>query len=132
LTAALLAKSIGQGLAIFAASFGAYYYTLAGSELNAPVARSLGLAVIMLANLFLVQVNSSEEELALQSVQRLAQDQVMWAVVAGTLLLLGVILYSPLALYLKLAPLSAAQLGGACALAFISVAWYELVKLWRR
>jgi Ca2+-transporting ATPase len=132
LTAALLAKSIGQGLAIFAASFGAYYYTLAGSELNAPVARSLGLAVIMLANLFLVQVNSSEEELALQSVQRLAQDQVMWAVVVGTLLLLAVILYSPLALYLKLAPLSAAQLGGACALAFISVAWYELVKLWRR
>ena len=132
LTPALLGKSIGQGLAIFAASFGAYYYTLAGSEVNAPVARSMGLAVIMLANLFLVQVNSSEEELAVHSVHRLARDQVMWAVVTGTLVLLGVILYSPLALYLKLAPLTAGQLGEVCLLALASVAWYELVKIWRR
>ena len=132
LTAALLAKSIGQGLAIFAASFGAYYYTLDGSELNAPAARSMGLAVIMLANLFLVQVNSSEEELAVHSLQRLARDRVMWAVVAGTLTLLAVSLYSPLALYLKMAPLTLVQLGEVCLLACGSVAWYEVVKLWRR
>ena len=56
----------------------------------------------------------------------------MWAVVAGTLTLLAVSLYSPLALYLKMAPLTLVQMGEVCLLACGSVAWYEVVKLWRR
>ena len=63
LTAGVLLKSVLQGLMIFAASFGVYLITMAGNEQNAPVARAMGLAVIMLANLLLVQVNSSEKRL---------------------------------------------------------------------
>ncbi len=52
LTAKLLTKSVMQGLIMFAASFITYFMVLAGNETNAPTARAMGLAVIMLANLF--------------------------------------------------------------------------------
>ena len=132
LTASLLGKSILQGVFIFAASFGAYYVTLAGDPSNAQAARAMGLAVIILANLFLVQVNSSDHDSALKSARRLAKDQVMWAVNLGTLALLAVILYSPISVFLKLAPLGFAQLMTALGLAAASVLWYEIVKLIRR
>lgn len=129
LTGQLLAKSVMQGLFVFSASFGAYFITLDGNASNAPVARAMGLSIIMLANLFLVQVNSSNYDFAYRSAARLAKDNVMWAVNLGTLALLAAILYSPLSFYLKLAPLSAVQLLTALGLAAISVLWYEFVKL---
>lgn len=129
LTAGILVKSVLQGLSIFAASFGAYLMMLDGSAANAPAARSMGLAIMMLSNLFLVQVNSSERDFAIQSVKRLAKDWVMWAVTFGTLAMLGVILYSPLNGLLKLAPLSAPLFFKAVGIAAAAVFWYELVKL---
>lgn len=132
LTGKLLGKSILQGLVVFAASFGAYFLTLANDPANAPVARAMGLSIIMLANLFLVQVNSSDHNFAFQSAKLLEKDGVMWAINLGTLALLGIILYTPLSVYLKLAPLSATQLFTVIILAALSVLWYEIVKLVRR
>ena len=132
LTGKLLAKSIVQGLLVFAASFGAYFATLQGNPANASIARSMGLAIIMLANLFLVQVNSSDHDFVFRSVLRLAKDKVMWAVNLGTLLLLAIVLYTPLSPYLKLAPLSGVQVLTAIGLSGASVLWYELVKLSRK
>jgi len=129
LTGKLLWKSILQGLTIFAASFGAYYTALSSAPDNAPTARAMGLSVIMLANLFLVQVNSSDRDFAVQSLRRLAKDPIMWIVNFGTLALLGIILYTPLSVYLKMAPLSARQALVTFGLAAASVLWYELVKL---
>ena len=63
---------------------------------------------------------------------RLAGDKVMWAVNLGTLVLLAVIIYTPLAGFLKLAPLSAGQMLTALGLSMASVLWYELVKLVRK
>jgi Ca2+-transporting ATPase len=73
LNARILIKSIVQGLIIFAASFGTYYTVLAGDPVNAPVARSMGLAIIMLSNLFLVQVNSSDHDLVIKSIKHLSK-----------------------------------------------------------
>ncbi|MFW6677221.1 cation-translocating P-type ATPase [Lacrimispora sp. AGF001] len=129
LTGKLLSKSILQGLFVFAASFGAYYFTVKNSPAHAPAARSMGLSIIMLANLFLVQVNSSDYNNIFRSIRQLLNDKIMWAVNAGTVILLAVILYSPLAGLLKLAPLSALQMFTALGLAAASVLWYELVKL---
>ena len=129
LTGGLLGKAVMQGLVIFGASFGAYFVTLAGNPGNAAIARSMGLAIIMLANLFLVQVNSSDHDFAFRSVLHLAKDRVIWAANLGTLALLGVILYTPLSVYLKLAPLSGKQFLVALGLSAASVLWYELVKL---
>lgn len=132
LTGALLGKSVLQGMVIFSASFGAYFVTLAGNAANAAVARSMGLAVIMLANLILVQVNSSDRDFAFRSLRRLAGDPVMWGANLGTLALLGIILYTPLSGFLKLAALSGGRLLAALGLAAGSVLWYELVKLVRK
>lgn len=132
LTGKLLSKSVIQGLFVFAASFGSYLATLAGNPANAPIARAMGLTIIMLANLFLVQVNSSDRDCVFSSIKRLAKDKIMWAVNIGTLALLALILYTPFSAYLKLAPLSGKQLLFALGLSAASVLWYELVKVYKR
>jgi Ca2+-transporting ATPase len=124
-----LLKSIIQGLVVFAASFGTYFTVLDGNPANAPAARAMGLVIIMLSNLFLVQVNSSDRDFALRSIARLAKDGVMWAVNIGTLLMLAIILYTPVSSLLKLAPLTAGQFFGSVGLAAAAVLWYEIVKL---
>ncbi|MDO5559258.1 MAG: cation-translocating P-type ATPase [Oscillospiraceae bacterium] len=129
LSSGLLVKSVLQGLFIFAASFGSYFITLAGDQVNAPAARSIGLTVIMLANLFLVQVNSSDTDYAFRCAARLVKDKIMWAINIGTLILLAVILYSPLSSVLKLSALSPSALLAAFGLAAVSVLWYDIVKL---
>ncbi len=129
LTAGLFGKSILQGITVFAASFGSYFTVLANDPSNAPVARSMGLAVIMLANLFLVQVNSSDHDSIFKSTRLLMKDRVMWMVNLGTLALLFLILYTPLSGALKLAPLTLPLLLTALGLSAASVLWYELIKL---
>ncbi|HWT75417.1 MAG TPA: cation-translocating P-type ATPase, partial [Mobilitalea sp.] len=129
LTPNLLIKSILQGLVIFASSFGLYYYMLQQNPDNAALARSMGLAVIMLSNLFLVQVNSSNTDFAIQSLKNLIKDKVMWIVNIGTIAGLIILLYSPLHTILKLYPLSASQALTVAAIAAVSVLWYEVVKL---
>ena len=132
ISASDLCKSILQGLVIFAASFGTYYVVLGGNTENASLARAMGLAIIMLSNLFLVQVNSSDHDFAWRSFLRLSHDKVMWAVNIGTMLMLLVILYTPLNGLLKLGSLSFSQLCMVLAIAAASVLWYELVKLAKR
>lgn len=126
-----LIKGIIQGLVIAAASFGSYYYILSSTN-NADVARSFGLTIIMLANLFLVQVNSSSQDFAIISLARLAKDKIMWAINIFTIIAIAVILYTPLSELLRLAPLSALQLLLAVLIAILSVFWYEIVKLIKR
>ena len=129
LNAKTLAKSIIQGLTVFAASFGTYLAVLSGDPANAPTARAMGLTIIMLANLFLVQVNSSDRDFVVKSIIRLAKDKVMWAVNIGTLLMLAIILYTPVSVFVKLAPLSPKYFLAALGIAAASVLWYEIVKL---
>lgn len=129
LTSGILIKSVILGLFIFAASFGTYFVFLRQSPENAALARTMGLTIIMIANLFLVHVNSSDTDFAVQSVKRLAKDKVMWGAVVGTIAFLLLVLYTPLCEVLKLAPLSLRQFLFAFGCAAISVLWYELVKL---
>jgi len=131
LNARTLIKSLIQGLAIFATSFGAYFITLTQNPSNATVARTMGFAVIMLANLFLVFVNSSERDFAFTSIKKLIKDKVMWVVTGGTVVGLLAILYTPLNGFLKLVPLTFSQLMLTIGLAFVAVFWYEVVKIAR-
>lgn len=128
----ILLKSVIQGIVIFATSFTTYFTVLSGNVDNAPMARGMGLTIIMLSNLFLVQVNSSDHDFAITSMIRLAKDKVMWAVNILTILGLLIILYTPLATFLKLAPLSALQFLEAFGIAAVSVFWFEIVKLVKR
>ncbi len=127
----LLTKSMLQGIAVFAASFATYFFML-NSGGAADTARAMGLSVIILANLLLVQVISSEQDSVFRSARRLMKDKVMWLASAATVLMLVLILYSPLNSFLKLAPLSLPQLLAVIAIAAAAVLWYEPVKLIKR
>lgn len=129
LTSKTLIKSIIQGFAIFAASFGTYFAFLGYYPDNAPLARTMGLSIILLANLFLVQVNSSDSEYAIKSFRKLIKDKVMWVVNLGTVLGLGVILYTPISTFLKLRSLSIEQMVLVIFISAVSVGWYEVVKM---
>lgn len=132
LTAKDLAGSVLQGLAVFAASFGAYLAVLRENPQNASPARAMALSILFLSNLFLVCENSSRTDFVFRSVKRLANDRVMWAVAFGTAAGLVLMLYTPLCGILKLAPLTAGQLLSALAIALAAVLWYEPVKLIRQ
>jgi len=129
LTTKTFIKSILQGLAIFIASFGTYYTSLNINPDNAPVARAMGLTVILVANILLVHVNSSETEFAMKSFVHLIKDKIMWVYSLGIITSLGLILYSPLSDFLKLTPLTFNQLLISILIAIVSVMWYEIVKL---
>lgn len=132
LTSKLLLKSILQGILMFAASFGTYLTVLHTRIDNADVARSMGLTIIILGNLFLVIANSSENEFSFRSMKKLVKDKVMRLVFLGTMGMVLLILYSPLREILKLASLTGKQLLLAIGIAGISIFWYELVKLVRK
>ena len=132
ITVASLLKSVIQGLVIFVAAFGAYIVFLQQQPDNAPLARAMGLTIMLLSNILLVQVNSSNSEYAIKTFMRLASDRVMLAVIVATLAGLLVMLYTPLCGFLKLAPLSLGQLGLAAVIAGVAVLWYEFVKVYRR
>ena len=122
-------KSIIQGIIIFGASFGTYFVFLIQNPENAPLARTMGLTIIFLANIILVQVNSSNYEYAIRSIVKLSKDKVMWAVNLGTIFGLLLMLYTPLCGFLKLAPLTLGQFMLAVCIASGSVIWYEFVKV---
>lgn len=132
LTGAILVKSTIQGLAIFATSFGIYYYMLEIAQAGASVARSMGLATIMIANIFLVQVNSSNHDYALSSMKKLARDKVMWLATGLTIAGVIIAIYSPLNDFVSLAPLSLMEMLAVVALAAVSVIWYEFVKFFKK
>lgn len=128
LTKRVLIKSVTQGIAIFAVSFATYFTYLKNNPENAALARTMGLSIIMIANLFLVQVNSSDYDNFIQSTRYLIRDKVMWLVWGGTLLGLMIMIYSPLNSILQLAPLTSGQFLISVVMAAISVLWYEIVK----
>ncbi|SHK42905.1 Ca2+-transporting ATPase [Hathewaya proteolytica DSM 3090] len=132
LNGGVLVKSIIQGLIIFMTSFATYYYMLSGNSDNAPVARSMGLAIIMFSNVFLVQVNSSDYDLAYQSMKKLAKDKVMWISNFGIVSMILIILYTPLNNLLKLAPISLTQFFASMGIAAVSVLWYDIIKLLKK
>lgn len=132
LTHKTLLKSILQGVVVFAASFITYYTILRQTPSHASLARTMGLSIVMIANLFLVTANSSGKESFLRCVKNYARDKVFWSVIAGTLSGLTLILYSPFSQALGLTALTAFQLLVVVTIAAASVLWYEIVKVIRR
>lgn len=128
LTVKILFKSAVQGLMIFGASFGTYFAFLNQYPNNAPLARTMGITIILLANVLLVQVNTSDSDFVIKSFIKLTKDKVMWAVNLGTIIGLIVILYTPLCGFLKLESLSLNQIIISASIAVASVIWYEFIK----
>lgn len=92
----------------------------------------MGLGIILVANLFLIQVNSSNTKSVFESIRILSKDRVMRLVHIFIILGLLIIIYSPLNSILNLAPLSLIQLLFTIVLGGASVLWYEIVKFINR
>ncbi|MGB8454963.1 MAG: cation-translocating P-type ATPase [Anaerocolumna sp.] len=129
LTKGILLKSIAQGLAIFLSSFGSYYYFLRIHPDSADLARTIGLSVLILSNLFLILVNASNNECAFQSLGQLRKEKGIVFVLSATLILLLLIIYSPLHAVLMLRHLNLMQFLYTVVISYIFVFWYELVKM---
>ncbi|MGL4990534.1 MAG: cation-translocating P-type ATPase [Sarcina sp.] len=126
----ILLKSIIQGIVIFITSFISYFLAL-NNGLNIEIARSIGLSIIILSNLFLVQVNSSDTNFVYKSIGKLKNDLVMWIIFIGTIVGLGIILYTPISTILGLTSLTLVQALYVIVMAFASVMSYEIVKLYK-
>lgn len=127
ITPRLMLHSFLQGGLLAAAAFGSYLFWMQQTG-NSALARTIGLVVLMLGNLFLVQTGSSRTESILHTAKALRRDKVMWAIHLGTLAGIGVLLYTPLSRFFGLVPLSALQLLAAFLLAAAAVLWSEPVK----
>lgn len=130
-TKSSLFKSIMQGIIIFIASFASYFYFLNNNMVSSNTARSIGLTIIILANIFLVIVNSSDTEFAFISIKKLFKDKV---IVGANIIIIGCILialYSNLNKFLKLGPLTIKELLYTIIISFIAVFWYEIVKIFK-
>ncbi len=129
LSTGLLVKSFIQGIMIFLASFGSYYMTLLKDPVNDELARTMGLTVLIIANIFLVQVNSSNHLLGIQTFLKLFWDKVIWTILGGTLIILIALIYSPISGLLDLAALSLNQFLLCVFLGMVSVYWFDVVKI---
>jgi len=126
-----LLKSITQGLMLFATSFTTYYYILMSAN-NSALARTMALLIIMIGNIFLVQVNSSSYDYAFESIEKLFKDKLLLFINALLWIAIFTIVYSPLNRVLKLQALTLEQFAIVVIIAFVTIFWYELVKLVKR
>lgn len=125
----ILFKSILQGLVIFVASFSTYYILL---ESDVLLARTMGLLIIIVSNFFLVQVISSEYDYAFNMVIKLLKDKLIVFINLILLVILFIILYTPIRDIFKLTSLSIKNILLVVVISFISVFWYEIIKMIKR
>ena len=122
----MVLKSILQGLMIFIASFGTYYYIL--NTNGAMLARTMGFTILIFSSIFLVLTNSSESESFTKTVSYLIKDKLVCIIFGIMLIGIMTIIYTPLNQIVKFTDLSLFEFVSAILIAFVSVMWYEIVK----
>ena len=127
----ILFKSILQGLIIFLSSFITYYLLLNNTG-NAALARTMGLLIIVISNIFLVQEISSDYDYMITTFFKLVKDKVLIFITFAIIIIFMTIIYSPLNEIFKLQFLTFTQLLLVILISFISVIWYDFVKLIKR
>jgi Ca2+-transporting ATPase len=125
-------KSFAQGIGVFIGAFGTYYYFLLQNTNNSSLARTMGLSILILSNIFLIIVNSSEKKSAFASFIRLKKDKVMVYGWILTIILLLLTIYSPISEVLLLKPLSLKYILITTFISFLFIIWFEIVKVIRK
>ena len=123
-----LIKSIIQGLIIFLSSFTTYLIYLDKEPL---IARTMAFTIIILSNIFLVEVNSSNN-FAYQNIKNIIKDKIILTIHLAIIISLIIINYTNLHHILKLASLNISELLITILISFLSVYWYELIKLYKK
>lgn len=127
-----LAKIMLQGGIIFLATFFSYV-VIASNTGNENLARSFSLATLMFSNIFLIYVSVSETKLAIDVAKEFMKDKIIWLVVGFILLCLFALIYvKQLNVIFKTEPLTLGQILTVICVSFISVIWYEMVKILKK
>jgi Ca2+-transporting ATPase len=131
ITGALVAKSLLQGLMIFAAAFGSYAY-LFSSGSGEQAARTFTMLVLGFSNLLLVYVNQSDKEFVVANILRF-RDKVALTVNTVIILALIIVIYVPAAnAAAQTSPLSAGSFIAAIGVSAAATLWWEIVKIFKR
>jgi P-type Ca2+ transporter type 2C len=125
-----LSVSIIQGLVITAATLFIYRYSVANGYDEA-LTRTMTFTVLIGANIFLTLINRSFYYSILTTLKY--KNNMVLFIVFITIALVGLLLFvQPLTTFFKFERLNAPQLLTCVAVSFISVMWFEVVKLIKR
>lgn len=126
--AASLSFSLLQGLGALAVVIVGYGWAL--QNMLEPQARAFAFCTLVVANLALIFSNRSRNGSMLASMQR--PNRTLWVMSAGTIALLGVVIYVPvLAELFRFAPPPINVLATVAGLGLVSAIWFEMVR-WAR
>ncbi len=122
-----LLVSVIQGLVITVGILAVYQFAVA-SNYNESLTRTMVFTVLITANIFLTLVNRSFYYSILTTLKY--KNNMVLIIVFITIALSGLILYvSPLAAFFEFETMNPSQLLLSIAIGFVSVIWYEIVKI---
>jgi len=125
-----LSISIIQGLAITAGTLFIYQYAVINGY-NEALTRAMTFTVLIAANIFLTLINRSFYYSILTTLKY--KNNMVLFIIFITLAIVGLILYiQPLTSFFEFERLNLMQLLTCLTIGFVSVIWYEIVKLIKR
>jgi Ca2+-transporting ATPase len=125
-----LSISIIQGLVITAGTLFAYQYSVK-NDYNEALTRTMTFTVLIAANIFLTLINRSFYYSIFTTLKY--KNNMVLFIIFITIALVGLILFvKPLTSFFEFETLNWVQLLTCTAIGFISVIWFEIVKLIKR
>jgi Ca2+-transporting ATPase len=125
-----LSTSFLQGIMITIATLSIYQYCLL-KNYDEALTRTMVFTVLIVANIFLTLINRSFYYSILTTIKY--KNPMVPLIIVITIVLLGLLLYvKPFTLFFEFELLTFNQLAIALATGFLSVAWYEIVKICKR
>ena len=125
-----LSISIIQGLVITAGTLFVYQYSIINGY-NEALTRTMTFTVLITANIFLTLINRSFYYSVLTTLKY--KNNMVLFIILITITIVGIILYvNPLTTFFEFETLNLLQLLTCIVIGFISVIWFEIVKLIKR
>jgi Ca2+-transporting ATPase len=125
-----LASSVMQGLVIAAGTLVVYQYAV-HMHCNEAITRTMVFTALIVANIFLTLVNRSFYYSVLTTIRY--KNKMILFIIGITVFISAMLLYlPPVTHFFEFEQLNLSQLGVSFVIGFISVVWYELVKLKER
>lgn len=121
--------SIIQGLSIFIAFFGSYIYLL-NNNYSKEIASTFALTVLILSNLFIVYINMSNTETAINCFIKSLKDKVITGINISILVMLSLIIYLPFVQKIVgTKTLNLYQTLTAIIISLVCTLWFDITKI---
>jgi Ca2+-transporting ATPase len=125
-----LTTSIIQGLMITAGTLITYQYAV-NQGYDEPLTRTMVFTMLIVANIFLTLVNRSFYFSIITTIKY--KNNLVLLIIAITMAILALLLFvKPLTTFFQFEPMNLCQLFICMAIGFVSVIWFELVKIRKR